>query len=123
MVGTLRFAHPTDSPRLARHYPWNENARAGFRRAQFRLWIFSYTILPRASKKRLSRLMIGRVGKARSACPGGTRRWARFALPTLLRRNIGGLGELDRDIDLAGDARVEILRPHDHRLNAELREL
>src|SRR5258708_7456073 len=40
-----------------------------------------------------------------------------------LRRDIGGLGELDRDVDLAGEARVEILRPHDHRLDAELREL
>jgi hypothetical protein len=36
-----------------------KNARAGFRRSQFRLWIFSYTILPWSSKKRLSRLMIG----------------------------------------------------------------
>jgi hypothetical protein len=29
------------------------------RRAQFQLWIFSYTNLPVRSKKRLSRLMIG----------------------------------------------------------------
>jgi hypothetical protein len=36
-----------------------KNTRTDFRRAQFRLWIFSYTILPRSSKKRLSRLMIG----------------------------------------------------------------
>jgi hypothetical protein len=28
------------------------------RRAQFQLWIFSYTIRPRSSKKWLSRLMI-----------------------------------------------------------------
>ena len=29
-------------------------------RAQFQLWIFSYTIRPRSSKKWVSRLMIGR---------------------------------------------------------------
>jgi hypothetical protein len=29
-------------------------------RAQFQLWIFSYTILARSSKKWVSRLMIGR---------------------------------------------------------------
>jgi len=30
-----------------------------FRRAQFRLWIFSYTIWPQPSKKWLSRLKFG----------------------------------------------------------------
>jgi hypothetical protein len=44
-----------------------KNARAGFRRAQFRLWIFSYTFLPRSSKKRLSRLMIGDLYTRRAA--------------------------------------------------------
>jgi hypothetical protein len=40
-----------------------QNARAGFQRAQFELWIFSYTIRRQSSKKWLSRLMIaGRIG-------------------------------------------------------------
>jgi hypothetical protein len=34
-----------------------KNARAGSRRAQFELWIFSYTIRRALSKKRLSRLL------------------------------------------------------------------
>src|SRR3979411_2202647 len=50
------------------------------RRAQFQLWIFSYTILLRSSKKLLSRLMIacaaipmrdGAVGRLRLARPAG----------------------------------------------------
>ena len=69
-----------------------KNARAAFRRAQFRLWIFSYTLLPRSSKKRLSRLMICRVGKARSACARaavvGT---LRFAHPAALYQATGSL--------------------------------
>jgi len=35
-----------------------QSARADSRRAQFRLWIFSYTILVRSSKKRASRLLL-----------------------------------------------------------------
>jgi hypothetical protein len=35
-----------------------QSARAASRRAQFRLWIFSYTILVAPSKKRVSRVMI-----------------------------------------------------------------
>jgi hypothetical protein len=50
-----------------RHAALMKNARADFRRAQFRLWIFSYTILPRSSKKRLSRLMIDTDAKIASA--------------------------------------------------------
>jgi hypothetical protein len=34
------------------------------RRAQFQLWIFSYTVLARPSKNRLSRVMIGRGATA-----------------------------------------------------------
>ena len=62
------------------------------RRAQFRLWIFSYTIWPQSSKKWLSRLMICRVGKARSACARaavvGT---LRFAHPAALYQATGSL--------------------------------
>jgi hypothetical protein len=35
-----------------------QSARAASRRAQFQLWIFSYTNSRRSSKKRASRLMI-----------------------------------------------------------------
>jgi hypothetical protein len=44
-----------------------QNARAASRRAQFQLWIFSYTNLVGSSKKRVSRLMIGPVGNHRLA--------------------------------------------------------
>jgi hypothetical protein len=40
--------------------PETQSARAASRRAQFQLWIFSYTILVGSSKKRVSRVMIGR---------------------------------------------------------------
>src|SRR5262249_61866484 len=40
-----------------------------------------------------------------------------------LRRDAGGPGERHGDRRLAGDARVEILRLHDHLLDAELGEL
>ena len=35
-----------------------QNARSASRRAQFQLWIFSYTILAGLSKNRVSRVMI-----------------------------------------------------------------
>jgi hypothetical protein len=78
--------------------PPMKNARAAFRRAQFRLWIFSYTIWPRSSKKSLSTHDFVGWAKARNApcrrVMNRTRRctisqrharhwWARFALPTL----------------------------------------
>jgi hypothetical protein len=44
-----------------------KNARAGFRRAQFRLSIFSYTIWSRSSKNWLSRLMIGDLSRGMPA--------------------------------------------------------
>jgi len=40
--------------------PETQSARAASRRAQFQLWIFSYTKLVGSSKKRVSRVMIGR---------------------------------------------------------------
>jgi len=49
-----------------------QNARAGFRRAQFQLWIFSCTIRRRSSKKWLSRLKIGRGEPNRSLHLGPT---------------------------------------------------
>jgi hypothetical protein len=60
-----RFAPPQDEadgcssnrPRV-RASPEMQNARSASRRAQFQLWIFSYTIWRRSSKKRVSRLMI-----------------------------------------------------------------
>jgi hypothetical protein len=39
--------------------PRHAKSRRGGRRAQFQLWIFSYTVLARSSKKRLSRILIG----------------------------------------------------------------
>jgi hypothetical protein len=46
-----------------------QNARSASRRAQFQLWIFSYTNLAAPSKKRLSRVMSidQRVGRAKHA--------------------------------------------------------
>src|ERR1700704_5335447 len=40
--------------------PETQSARAASRRAQFQLWIFSYTKLVESSKKRVSRVMIVR---------------------------------------------------------------
>src|SRR5258705_8579157 len=77
------------------------------RRAQFQLWIFSYTIRPRPSKKLLSRLMMRGVAPR----PCATLRWARFALPTLrrLRRRDRHLMHLHRH----GDRGV-IAQEHQH---------
>jgi len=53
------------------------------RRAQFQLWIFSYTIFGRLAKNKLSRLMIACVA---AQLPCVVLRCARFALSTLRRR-------------------------------------
>src|SRR5712672_1663627 len=44
------------------------NARRGGRRAQFQLWIFSYTVWPRPSKKWVSRVMLSAVPAPVLAC-------------------------------------------------------
>src|SRR3981189_1114054 len=44
--------------------PETQSARAGSRRAQFQLWIFSYTINGPPSKKWLSRLKMSPAGKS-----------------------------------------------------------
>ena len=38
-----------------------QSARSASRRAQFQLWIFSYTAFRRSSKKRMSRLILARL--------------------------------------------------------------
>jgi hypothetical protein len=43
----------------APHIALMQTPDASRRRAQFKLWIFSYTILPVTSKKWVSRIMIG----------------------------------------------------------------
>jgi hypothetical protein len=50
-----------------------KNARAGFRRAQFRLSIFSYTLLAGSSRKRVSRLLLRQM----PAVGAGSRRTTR----------------------------------------------
>jgi hypothetical protein len=46
-----------------------QRARAVDRRAQFRLWIFSYTTPPRSSKKWVSRVMMARESRATRSRP------------------------------------------------------